>query len=776
MKLSKIFIFASPIILLVFGVKAVGSQYLPADLFNDPRFMIVDEESGRLFALNNKSQDLAVLDVKSRSLIQKIKLEAGDSGTMARNSQTGKIYISHIGANKISVIEEEKIGKDDYRPTVIKEIKSPRLLAVDENKNLIYALSSLGRDIYVIDGSRNVLVNSWQIDFGVSEIVPYFEVGKIYLLFAKEGIGLLDLENGKISHLVKSGSYSVGEVDKKHNRVYFLYPAANLLTVIDGFSDGVLRHIPIDFPHSIVVNPEANRVYVSCFINGNVAIIDGKNLSVVKILSLGSGAYPGKILINYSAGKFYIPNTGLNKITIVDIKSNQIIKEVESGGRNPGKGVVNLRTGEVYFLHPESNNLVVIDSTTDSVVALLPAEAAVGGPIFGRPNNLYIDYDKDLLYVLNNLSGALTVIDEKTNKPVMAGIKIGTNPRTIAFFKNKLYVTVADEDLIKVLDRNSFDLIKTIKVGDKPRGIAVHPKNRNKVYVVNYNSGSLTIIDGKTDSVVKEIKLSEKVMPRIQISESTGRVYIPDIASSTRVFVIDGDKDEAIKEITVPDLSGGLSGFWTASVGAKIYVYSSDKGEFVVIDENNYNIIGRISLQPYAVVSPSSRQKLLYVGREDGSINVFSEPEGELIKTIQVGTSVRINSISLLTLPNNEGERLLVLDRRNGYLYIYDAGDKDYNLISSLPVGREALGPFLNRENGKIYIVNAQSDSMSVFDGKEGKLLALITNQTPLAHFKPIKPVAARIYYYLVAVLMVLGVIIFFIFRSKRTKNSAVAS
>lgn len=777
MRLPKIF-FAVPIFFLFLKIGA-AAQSLPADLFDDPRFMVINEELGRLYVLNNKNQELVVLDVKSRSLIKKIKLEAGNSSAMVRDGQNGKIYISHPRDNGISVITEKDVEAENYQPVLIKKISGPGFLAVDGSRNQVYASAAIGDKggIIVIDGSAGLVKTAWPLDFLPYRLVLNSKEGKLYALGAsKDSLAVKKLETSQAQEIpVEGRRFLAAELNEADNQLYLLDSVNKELAVLDCSSDRILAKVKVGAdPRDISVNEKAGRIYINNFFGQSVTVIDAKNLSVVTTISFPSGAYPNKVAINNLSGRLYIPVLNLNKIIIVEAATNKIIKEIEAGGRNPDSASVNLKANEIYFLNPESNNLAVVDGATDSLSAVLPPQAKAGNPVFSQPVNIAFDYQKNLVYVLNNLSGTMTIIDGRTNRPWKV-VPVGQNPRAVGLTNEKLYVVNADDDSVTVLSRKDFSPLDTLEVGSGPGAIAVN-KRADKIFIVNHDSGTVSVIDAKTDSLIREIQLNSKAVPRLQYSNATGNIYIPDVAGN-RIIVIDSERGEVIKELGVADMSSGFF-LWTAPLEPKIYLSSVSEGKIFVFQETDHHLVNTISISspnfsivpfsalPYSAISPFSYRNLLYVAKEGGVVEIISDEDGKTLKTISFGANADISS--LLTIPLGEvgeGSRLAALDRQFGYLYIYDL-DND-KILNVLQVGRGVTGPFLNFRSQKIYIANTKDDSLSVIDAKEGKLLALITNETPFVSL-----VISKIYYYLATggLIILSGIIVFFILRIRKKR------
>lgn len=137
------------------------------------------------------------------------------------------------------------------------------------------------------------------------------------------------------------------------------------------------------------------------------------------------------------------------------------------------------------------------------------------------------------MYIVVNASNTVEVVDAKTVKSIKqisfvdADKKIGRQPRSIVFNKNKAFVSSFD-GTVAVIDTASLNIEKYITVGRSPDGMAIA---NNKIYVAN--SGGLDYPNyDKTVSVIDlntltETKKIEVVLnPGAVTATADGRIYV----------------------------------------------------------------------------------------------------------------------------------------------------------------------------------------------------------------------------------------------------------
>ena len=98
-------------------------------------------------------------------------------------------------------------------------------------------------------------------------------------------------------------------------------------------------------------------------------------------------------------------------------------------------------------------------------------------------------------YVSNEKGNTVSVID--TNKwEVVKTIKVGQRPRGIAYRRDQKYVLVAvgDDDTIQMIDTSTNEVVDTLPSGPDPELFIEDPTGKI-LYVANEDDNTITIID-----------------------------------------------------------------------------------------------------------------------------------------------------------------------------------------------------------------------------------------------------------------------------------------
>jgi YVTN family beta-propeller protein len=99
------------------------------------------------------------------------------------------------------------------------------------------------------------------------------------------------------------------------------------------------------------------------------------------------------------------------------------------------------------------------------------------------------------IYVSSEKDNSITVVDGETYK-VLKTVAVGERPRGIALSKDNklLYVCTSDADHIEVLDLETLKVTHTLPSGPDPELLVLGPEGR-LLYVANEDDNMVTVID-----------------------------------------------------------------------------------------------------------------------------------------------------------------------------------------------------------------------------------------------------------------------------------------
>lgn len=213
-------------------------------------------------------------------------------------------------------------------------------------------------------------------------------------------------------------------------------------------------------------------------------------------------------------------------------------------------------------------------------------------------------------YVVNEGSASVSIIDTKTDA-VIATIKIGERPRGLAVptGAERLYVihedgTLTERDLYAKSESGG------TKLGHMPRSIALSPDGRLLAAAVK-GRAEIVLLDPATMRVVKRIPTRGGNDPANAVFSPDGRWIYASADDSPSLEVIDVKQGAVTTSI---DVGPRLRGIAFVPNGSRAYVAAAQDGEVVVIDVARQAVLARVrTAAAPSVVTPHPDGKRVFV-------------------------------------------------------------------------------------------------------------------------------------------------------------------
>jgi YVTN family beta-propeller protein len=325
-------------------------------------------------------------------------------------------------------------------PAIDRSVKvAPGLyeLAVSPSTRTVYVASAGRRgenDAKVVAVDAATLEVKGEIDVSGS---PVFGLGindrtqTLYGTATRDGsVVVIDLKAGKVSHTVKRG-------EKAHVR-------------------------------EAVVDEDGNRVFISVF--GNRA------RPAPAQAPAAAGAPPAAAPAAEQADE-------RGEIWILDGMTGQIAEVIEKVGKGIGGIVHDAKANRLYATAMTTHEVLAIDLSTKQVVANWPT----GGD---SPMNLAMDPERGHLFVANQKSGNVTVLDTKDGA-VLKTVKTGAGALSVAYDAKtgQVFVSNRGEGTLSVIDAESYEVVTQLPTGTLPQTVGVD-RETGLVYVSNKARGT----------------------------------------------------------------------------------------------------------------------------------------------------------------------------------------------------------------------------------------------------------------------------------------------
>ncbi|HWZ43650.1 MAG TPA: YncE family protein, partial [Candidatus Saccharimonadales bacterium] len=244
---------------------------------------------------------------------------------------------------------------------------------------------------------------------------------------------------------------------------------AVVLSTNPGGGPGSDTHIDVSGDTNVgVVNLGTNPVFLSKISNNRALAINSDQTvtsylallpqsTAINVITQPSGSLTGVSAAASSNGNIYVANNGSNNVTVIPGNQNVATGNVTVGSQ-PVSVASNAASNKAYVVNRGSNNVSVINAQDNSVAAaVIPVDTS---PIWGL-----VSTDGRLLFVVNQGSGTVTVIDTVLDMPVASPpITVGSMPN-FAFYDNKLkrvYVNNSGSNSISVIKADVFDPANSI--------------------------------------------------------------------------------------------------------------------------------------------------------------------------------------------------------------------------------------------------------------------------------------------------------------------------
>ena len=319
-----------------------------------------------------------------------------------------------------------------------------------------------------------------------------------------------------------------------------------------------------------------------------------------------------------------------------------------------------------------------------------------------------------------------------------------------------IYVTNESSNNVSVINRHTGEIVTNIMVGNKPRGIAASfNKERSKIYVANSGSDSISIIDPTTQKVENEIPVrfgKEPVGITVaRLSPSSELIFVTNFISNS-VSVIDPTTFQETEKINV--------GHGPVSVAAEppvedligtrflsfddISALKSYRDRFInvyVVNQNSNDVsVLRIDtaskkLNKITTLDVDWNPKAVSIDYLRGKVYIANYGSDKL-SVIDILQLIRGNDSSAVSTINNVGhkiidiiadpafDRLYLLKQFPPKIVILKPFESSFDnlksimppVMGSITVGDSPRSFIMDNETRMIYVVNQESNNISVVD------------------------------------------------------------
>lgn len=323
-----------------------------------------------------------------------------------------------------------------------------------------------------------------------------------------------------------------------------------------------------------------------------------------------------------------------------------------------------------------------------------------------------------------------------------------------------IYVSNENSNNVTVINRYSGEVVATIMVGKRPRGIGSTLEGEHqKIFVANSGSNSISVIDATTNRVEQEVpvRLGQGATDLAVARISGGRelLFIANFLSDS-VSIFDAVSFQEIEKVDVgrgpvaiaTDPPGEALGSMLSGIDdintlrsfrnqyINVYVANRNSNSVSVIRVNSR--IGKsdevthlaVDWQPESISVDYRRGRIYVANYGSDKLSVLN-----IIEIVKGNTSAAVRNISHVgynvkdVIADPAFDRLYVLKESPGEIVILRLFQDEFGplttitppVVGKIPVGRSPASFVLDPENRKFYVVNRGANSVSVIDKVAGR-------------------------------------------------------
>ncbi len=242
-----------------------------------------------------------------------------------------------------------------------------------------------------------------------------------------------------------------------------------------------------------------------------------------------------------------------------------------------------------------------------------------------------------------------------------------------------------------------------------------------KLYVAS--DDSLIVVDSEKDEVAKTISVKDKPMI-ISADQDKNLVYIQ--LGSSSIEEVDGNSDTIKNSLKI-----NINKVWFDTKNSRFYILGPDGKSLSAVDQNGLKIIKTVDLggsyQEMAVASWLNRIYLLDSG--NNKLLILNGSSLNRISTIDIAAASSDNAPSATAIYPNEKANKIYLTHRYGQITVVDPVTNKVSDIISLSYGANPMSLQVDPDLGRLYVANKWLNQVQVYSLTDYTLQAEIDAQ-----------------------------------------------
>lgn len=293
-----------------------------------------------------------------------------------------------------------------------------------------------------------------------------------------------------------------------------------------------------------------------------------------------------------ASGRIFVTNEKGDSVSVIDIKTNEVVKTIAIGKRPRGIGLAPDGSA-IYVAVSGANHIAVIDPATLEVTGNFPS---------GDDPEAFAVHKNGNIYISNENDAKASVIDPHTGKLVKE-IEVGIEPEGVAISPDgtRAIVTSESTNMLHLIAIPEHTVVNSILVGARPRS-ATFSADGKLAYATSEIGGEVKKVDVASGTILGKMALSDdQAKPKdIIVSHDGKRLYVAG-GRANRVFVLDANTLEVITSVPVGKRVWGLA---QSRDGAHLYSTDGADNQVSVIETKSNNVTSTIKVgdAPWGIV------------------------------------------------------------------------------------------------------------------------------------------------------------------------------
>ncbi len=339
---------------------------------DDPSGLVFDSR-GRCYTANYWSHDVAVVDLETEEVLDRIALTAASPHSLFYEPEDRRLYVTNGSSNGIFVMDPA----------------SGRVL-----DTLVMPDGAHGGPLAVLKSLRRLFVaDDWR---GGVAVYPLDTRGMSY-----------QASHAERKLIPLSGAHPSGIAQAPGNRlcVPFVKGDRLVLGLVNALTETVEAEIDLGpglQTGGVAVNPDKERAYVADFSGARVIAVDLKEKKVLGSVSVER--QPKALAVHPVTGYVYVCQPGSHSLAVVADDPLETLGYVDVG-RSPSAVAFSPSKARVYVLNAGDGTLSILNELEHKVVETLPVE--------GDGQSLILDPSSEEIFLANASGGQVTKVKDK---------------------------------------------------------------------------------------------------------------------------------------------------------------------------------------------------------------------------------------------------------------------------------------------------------------------------------------------------------------------------